>query len=71
MNEFKVECTFQGHYKEPNATCTVPMDRLREEGHLIFEMKYHVASGRFVATEIVQLAPYEENKGEEEQKQLA
>ena len=47
VNEFSVQCTFQGHYAEPVVTFKVPMEKLRAAGAMEFEMVYHVASGAF------------------------
>ena len=47
VTEISAQCTFQGHYNEPVLTLKVPMDVLRSEGALEFDMVYHVASGRF------------------------
>ena len=47
VNEFSVQCTFQGHYSEPVLTFKVPMETLRASGAMEFEMVYHVASGVF------------------------
>ena len=51
--EFTVECTFMGHYNEPNLTLTVPMDKLKAKGALEFNMVYHVDRQQFAYVEII------------------
>ena len=51
--EFSVECTFQGHYNEPTLTLTVPMDKLKAQGALEFNMVYHVGRQQFEKVEII------------------
>ena len=45
--QFSIECTFQGHYNEPKLTLKVPMDKLKSEKSLEFDMVFHVKEVKF------------------------
>ena len=53
MQEFGVECTFQGHYNEPKVNLKVPLEIVQALGTVQFNMVYHVASGRFEKVEMI------------------
>lgn len=53
VTEFDVECTFQGHYKEPKVNLKVPMEELRALGKIQFNMIYHVNSCVFERVEML------------------
>lgn len=43
--KFKVNLTFEGHYKEPNVVLNIPIDLLTNMQSMIFVMKYFVKEG--------------------------
>lgn len=51
--QFSIECTFQGHYNEPKLTLKVPMDKLKSEKALEFDMIFHVKEVKFQQVKIV------------------
>ena len=53
IEEFSIQCSFQGHYNEPILTFKVPMEKLALV-ELEFEMIYHVATGVFEKVNIRQ-----------------
>ena len=53
LTDFNVTCTFQGHYREPELTLKVPIEKLKSEKAIEFEMVYHVDTGKFKSVKII------------------
>ena len=53
ISEFSIQCSFQGHYNEPQLNLKVPFDVLCDHGSVEFNMVYHVPSGRFEKVEMI------------------
>ena len=53
VSEFNVECQFFAKYQEPLLNLKVPMELLRNQGSIEFNMVYHVGERRFEKVEIL------------------